>query len=394
MMSAAPAPAPLIVHVVYSFHTGGLENGLVNLIKHLPSSSFRHAVLALTTCSPKLRERLHRRDVEFHELHKPAGHGYKLYPALYKLFKQLRPAIVHTRNLAALEAVVPAYMAGVPFRIHGEHGWDVSDPDGRSRKYRLVRRIYRPFVHRYVVLSGHLERYLVEGVGVPRERIVRICNGVDVQRFQPSSTARAPLAGSPFNDARYRIIGTVGRLQAIKDQPNLVRGFAELVSRYPDQARDLRLVLVGDGPSRSAIEAEVRARGLGDRVWLAGERADVADVMRAFDLFVLPSQAEGISNTILEAMASGLPVVATDVGGNGELVDPERTGALVPPSDPQALAEALIAFTTAPERMAKAGRAGRQRAVEQFSIERMVEQYEQLYLGKAMPQGVAGVKWC
>ena len=116
--------------------------------------------------------------------------------------------------------------------------------------------------------------------------------------------------------------------------------------------------------------------------------------MRAMDVFVLPSLAEGISNTILEAMASGVPVVATNVGGNGELVEHGRTGTLVPASDPGALADALIAFAAAPERVAEAGRAARQRAVEQFSIGHMVQQYEQLYLGKAMPKGVAGVKWC
>lgn len=390
-MSKAP---PLVAHIVYSFHTGGLENGLVNLINHLPRSAFRHVIVSLTSCSPDLCARLEGRDVDFLELHKPQGHGFRLYPKLFHLFRRLKPAIVHTRNLAALEAVVPAFAARVPIRIHGEHGWDVSDPDGRSLKYRLVRRLYRPFVHRYVALSGQLERYLVEAVGVPTQRIARICNGVDVQRFHPTTSARAPLAGSPFNDPRYRIIGTVGRLQAIKDQTNLLRGLAELLTRHPGQTRDLRLILVGDGPMRAAIEAEVAARGLADKVWLAGERADVAEVMRGFDVFVLPSRAEGISNTILEAMASGLPVVATDVGGNGELVDPERTGMLVPSSDPQALAEALIAFTTAPERMAKAGRAGRQRAVEQFSIGKMVEQYQQLYLGNPVQQGVAeGMRW-
>jgi sugar transferase (PEP-CTERM/EpsH1 system associated) len=389
------ADAPLIAHIVYSFHTGGLENGLVNLINHLPRSAFRHVIVSLTTHSPDFCARLAGRDVGFVDLHKPKGHGFKLYPKLFRLFRELTPAIVHTRNLAALEAVVPAFAARVPIRIHGEHGWDVSDPDGRSLKYRLVRRLYRPFVHRYVALSGQLERYLVEAVGVPTERIARICNGVDVQRFHPTTSARAPLAGSPFNDPRYRIIGTVGRLQAIKDQTNLLRGFAELVTRHPGQTHDLRLILVGDGPMRGAIEAEVAARGLADKVWLAGERADVADVMRSFDVFVLPSRAEGISNTILEAMASGLPVVATDVGGNGELVEHGRTGLLVPASEPQALAEALVAFTSSPERMTEAGQAARQRAVEQFSIERMVEQYQQLYLGNPVQQRrTEGVKWC
>ena len=154
-----PLP-PLIVHVVFRFGIGGLENGVVNLINRMPPSQWRHAVLALTEVSPEFARRIDRPDVRCIALGKKDGHLVREYPRLYGLFRELEPAVVHTRNLAALEAVVPAWAAGVPVRIHGEHGWDMQDPAGKRRRYRHLRRLYRPFVNRYIALSHHLEDYL------------------------------------------------------------------------------------------------------------------------------------------------------------------------------------------------------------------------------------------
>src|SRR5689334_16519269 len=156
--------APLIAHIVYRFGIGGLENGM-------PRERWRHVIIALAEVSNEFASRIERTDVRYVELSKRPGHLVRDYPRLHRLFRQLAPAIVHTRNLAALEAVVPAWTASVPVRIHGEHGWDANDPYGRRARYRLVRRLYRPFVHRYVALSRHLAQYLEHDVGIARERI-------------------------------------------------------------------------------------------------------------------------------------------------------------------------------------------------------------------------------
>ena len=174
---------PLILHLVYRFDTGGLENGVVNLINHMPSSAYRHVVVALTEVVPGFARRIKRDDVKFIALHKPPGHGAKLYPQLFRLFREQRPVIVHTRNLAALECQVPAALAGVPVRIHGEHGRDVGDLDGTRLRYQWLRRAYRPFVHNYVALSRDLASYVENKVGVPAHRIAQIYNGVDIERF-------------------------------------------------------------------------------------------------------------------------------------------------------------------------------------------------------------------
>jgi len=370
---------PLIAHVVYSFSVGGLENGVVNLVNRMPHEAYRHAIISLTDASPEFTSRIEREDVVVHALKKPAGHALKLYPALWRLFARLKPAIVHTRNLAALEAVVPAWLAGVPVRIHGEHGRDVHDLDGASRKYRLMRRLYQPFVTKYIALSRDLETYLCDGVGVPASRIEQIYNGVDTARFRPSTGGRATISGSPFNDAAYWIVGTVGRMQAVKHQTNLVKAFIIAHRTDAEAARRLRLVLVGDGPLRAEAEALLEGAGMEAYAWLAGERADIDAIMRGLDCFVLPSLAEGISNTILEAMSSSLPVVATAVGGNGELIEQGSTGSLVPAGDPQALAKAILDYFRDPARTRQHGAAGRRLVEQRFSLEAMMARYVGVY---------------
>ena len=370
---------PLVLHLVYRFDTGGLENGVVNLINHMPASAYRHAVVALTEVVPGFASRLRRDDVTFVSLHKPPGHGVKLYSRLAELFRQLRPAIVHTRNLAALEAQVPAFWAGVPVRIHGEHGRDVGDLDGTRVRYQWMRRLYRPFVQHYVALSRDLASYLEHKVGVPQRRIAQIYNGVDIERFHPPLGARAPLPDSPFADASLFLVGTVGRMQTVKAQTMLARAFVRAIEQQPALRDRLRLVMVGDGPLRTEAQGLLDAAGAGDLAWLPGERADVPEVMRGLDCFVLPSLAEGISNTILEGMASGLPVLATDVGGNAELVVPGQTGELVPPEDVEAMAMGLVRLAADPARAFGMGRAGRARVEQSFSLPAMVAAYRALY---------------
>lgn len=370
-------PRPLVAHVVYRFDVGGLENGVVNLLNRMPPERYRHAVVSLTEVTP-FRHRVLRDDVEFIELHKAPGHGARLFPKLFRQFRRLRPAIVHTRNLAALETTVPATFAGVPVRVHGEHGRDVGDLDGSNRTYRMVRRMHRPFVTQYVALSQDLERYLVDAIGVPRRRIERIINGVDTQAFAPS-TSRQVLAGCPFAEPGSLVFGTVGRLQAVKNQGLLARAFVRLLELAPDLRQSVRLVIVGEGPTHAEITRILAAANASALAWLPGARDDVAQGLRSFDAFVLPSLAEGISNTILEAMASGLPVIATRVGGNAELVEDGATGTLVPAADSEALAMAMLRYAREPGLARAHGRAGRARAERLFSLDAMVARYTALY---------------
>ncbi len=381
-MDAAP---PLIAHVVYHFGVGGLENGLVNLINRLPASRWRHAVIALTQATEAMRARVARPDVTYVELNKGPGHLLPLYPRLTRVLRDLRPAIVHTRNLAALEAAVPARLARVPAVVHGEHGRDADDIDGRNARRLWTRRLFSPFVTRYVALSGELQRYLVERVGIAPARIERIINGVDTARFTARGRARAPIDGCHFADPRLFLIGTVGRLDAVKDQTNLARAFVAALRRHSGARERLRLAIVGDGPLREEVQRVLAEADATPLAWLAGERHDIPAVMRGLDLFVLPSLAEGISNTLLEAMASGLPVIATRVGGNAELMEEGLTGRLVPRADPEAMATAILRYFDDPLLARRHGGAGRSLVEKRFSLELMVRRYDELYASVLRP---------
>lgn len=369
---------PLVVHIIHRFAVGGLENGLVNLINHTPPERYRHAVVCLTDFST-FRERIKWKNVPVIALHKREGQDFQIYGKLWSVLRRLQPDIVHTRNLAGLECLVPATLTNVVARIHGEHGLDAYDLQGSNLKYNILRRCVKPLVHQYTAVSVDLVSWLVGTIGVRRDRITRICNGVDVQRFGPRIGSRVLLGPPGFAPSETLVIGTIGRMETVKDQLTLVQAFLHLLRTEPNGRKWLRLAIIGDGSMREDAIRLLEAANAAHLAWLPGERNDISEIMRGLDLFVLPSLREGISNTILEAMASGLPVVATRVGGNPELVVEGETGMLVPPSDPIAMAEAIRSYLHDPDKMVQHGRAGRKRAEEHFSMEAMVNGYLAVY---------------
>lgn len=365
---------PLIVHLVHRFATGGMENGMVTLFNHLDPQRFRHVVVSWTDYDD-FRSRIHAQAVEFHALRRRPGHDAGAYVRLWQLLRRLRPALLHTRNLAALEGQFVARLAGVRATVHGEHGRDVFDLHGRNPKYNLLRRAARPLVGDYIAVSRDLASWLRDTVGVQGGRVHQIYNGVDCEKFRPSAGTRPEGLPAGFVDEESVVIGAVGRMAAVKDFPTLVEAFVRAAPACPA----LRLVIIGEGEARTACLQRLAAAGLGQRTWLPGERDDVAELLRTFDIFVLPSLNEGISNTLLEAQATALPVLATAVGGNLELVTPGENGELVPVGDAGALAQALLGYAGARERRRREGAAGRARVLARHSIASMVANYAAVY---------------
>ncbi|GAA4404798.1 TIGR03088 family PEP-CTERM/XrtA system glycosyltransferase [Quisquiliibacterium transsilvanicum] len=387
---AGAAARPLIAHVVHRFDVGGMENGLVNLINRLPAEFADHCVIALTEANPGFAARIRRPGVRIHELHRPAGQTARIFPRLYRLLRSLRPAVFHTRNAGTLETQLVAWAARVPVRIHGEHGWDMADLAGANRKLLTMRRVMRHFVHHQIALSSPTASYLTERVGVPAVRVTNICNGVDTARFTPPqdrTAVRARLAPQAL-PAEAFVVGAVGRLSGVKNLPMLVEAFAKVAGRNEDFARQARLVLVGDGPERQALAGRIAGLQLAQHTLLAGAQDNVPEWLQALDLLCLPSLAEGISNAILEAMASGLPVLATAVGGNPELVEDGRTGRLVPSQDTAALADRIEAYFTDRATLAAHGAAARRLAVTKFSLDTMVNAYHRVYVEQLIRAGV------
>ena len=369
---------PLIAHVLFRLGTGGLENGVVNLINSMPDDKYRHAVICMTDYTD-FRDRIKKDDVQVYCLNKKPGQDFAVYFRLWKLFRKIKPDILHTRNLSALEAQLPGLLAGIKHRIHGEHGRDIDDVDGTNPRYVLLRRLFQPIVQRYIPMSKDLETWLIKQIKVPANKITQIYNGVDISRFKLSDNKPVDLLPPNFRSPELMLIGTVGRLDPVKDQITLVQAFIHLVNTNPVVKNKVRLVLIGAGLLMPKLRELSMEAGVDDLIWFAGERNDVADIMQALDLFVLPSINEGISNTILEAMATELPVIATDVGGNPELVIHNQTGYLVPKQNPTAMAEAFKYYLDNPDLLIGHGKAGRARCESTFSLNRMMTDYMNVY---------------
>ncbi len=339
----APADRrPRVVQVIPTLRTGGLENVVLRLVTHF-ESSLRQGVVTPSKTGP-LAGRFPDgvTVVAMGEQHRPDRfNAFRMA----RVFRRLRPEIVHTRNWTCIDAILGARLAGVP---------------------------HVTLVSRFVTVSRDLNRWLVDEVRIPERKVRTIYNGVDTTRFTPGDrvAARRTLDIPPD----WSVVGTVGRLDPVKDQAGLIRAFAATTASRPSV-----LLIVGDGPLRPELDALRRELGLGERVRLLGERQDIPQVLQALDCFVLPSVGEGISNAILEAMATALPVVATRVGGNVELVEDGETGLLVQVRQPEALVRALDCYLGDPAIARKHGAAARARAEREFGLERMLTGYGDLY---------------
>ena len=369
---------PLILHFVHHLVVGGMENGLVNLINHMSPTRYRHAVACIEDFS-EFRNRIERKDVEVFALRRSKIGIWKLRRKIFELCRRLQPALVHTRNMSGLDALLPARLAGVKGCIHSEHGWDIDNVDGNNWKPRIIRRLHSPLVDHYITVSKELQNYLVEKVGISASRISQIYNGVDILKFSPAGDAPERWRPPAFRQDGQIIIGSVGRIQPIKDQSTLLRAFAQLLTDAPELGGRVKLVIVGNGPLLNDLRQLGTSLGVEPYIWLPGALDNIPDVIRSLDVFVLPSLNEGISNTILEAMACGVPVVATAVGGNPELVCDGVTGRLFKARDVTTLANLLREYTQSESLRRQHGREARNGAVSRHSLSVMVNHYEVVY---------------
>ena len=371
--------APLIVHVIYRLTIGGLENGVVTLANRIPPERYRQTIVCLAGYDD-FRQRIQRSDVEVISVDKREGHDLSMYLRLWKVIRRLDPDIVHTRTFGVLDSQICSLGSGRRRRVHSEHGRESSRLFEQNPRRELMRRLLSPLVHHFITVSKDLSSRLAKSEGVSADQVTQIYNGVDTDRFCPSRDYR-PVIGSPdgFFPKDAFVIGTVGRMQPVKDQITLVKAFLELLRAVPEARNRGRLVLVGDGPLREEALRLLHSHDASTLAWLPGERADIPELLRRLDLFVLPSREEGVSNTILEAMATALPVVAMRVGGNPELVDSEHTGLLVPPHSGHHMAEAIARYFRNPAMVADHGQRGRDRAMREFSLTAMIDKYLCVY---------------
>lgn len=353
-----------IAHIALNTAVGGLERLLVEFARCANRERFDLSFVSLAARGPIANE-IEALGWPVQAYGKRDGLRPGLILRLARYLRQARPDVVHTHNSAALfYGVIAAKLARVPNLVHTRHGRSFA----RSGRQTLALKLLARRVDHFVSVSADSHQ-LSLSQGVSQAGACTILNGVDLTRFsytQPQSPGAAVV---------------VARLCPEKDLGSLLQAI-KLLSRMLPGPRPL-LQIVGDGPERGPLEQFTRELGLATAVTFVGERHDIPEQLASASMFVLSSLTEGVSLTLLEAMARGLPVIATRVGGNPEVVVHGTTGLLVPPSDPSALAEAMLRLHRQPDLAREMGLQGRMRVEQMYSIVNMVEAYERLYLAGA-----------
>lgn len=369
-----------VIFLITGLAYGGAETQLVYLTTRLKKRGWKVRVVSLTPPKAYVEE-LEATGVPVISL----GIRRKLPTPqsvlqLVKLIRSWRPQIIHSHMVHAnLLARLVRPLTFMPTLICTAH----SINEG-SRLREFLYRLTDPLCDLTTQVSrAGLERY-VRVKAVPRHKIRYIPNGVDTERFRPNPDKRSYLRAKLDLEARF-VWFAVGRFHASKDYPNMLQAFAMIVKKRTEVA----LLIVGEGPLRSEMERLAQELEIGEYVRFLGIRRDVPELMNAADAYVMSSAWEGMANVLLEASATGLPIVATDVGGNGEIVIDGETGFLVPPKNPNKLAQAMLRLMSLPQEERKhMGERARQYVEENFSLERVVDRWEHLYCELLLKKGI------
>jgi sugar transferase (PEP-CTERM/EpsH1 system associated) len=372
-----------VLHVVNSLGKGGLENGLVNLIDRMDPGRFEHVVCTIRGLGENL-ERLPRARIQVLSLARPGSQSRFQTPALVRTIRRFQPDIVHSRNWAAIEGVVAGRLARAHAVVHSEHGLEMRAAAKEPRRRVYFRRAAFELADRVLAVSHQLRDLHARRTGFPARKITVIHNGVDATQFFPDPDTRARMRQEMRIPESAFCIGCVANLLPVKDHATLLAA----VDALPASCGDWRLLIVGDGPEgpklKTFVEAHPRWK---DKVLFLGTSGRVRELLTTMDVFVLASVAEGICNALLEAMATGVPVIASAVGGNPEVVVGGESGLLFPAGVVRALTTHLSQLAAEPALRAALGRRARERVRSEFSVQSMVHAYEQLYLSLGRAAG-------
>jgi glycosyltransferase involved in cell wall biosynthesis len=350
-----------VVHLLSELKVGGLEKVVLDLVRSRARDTFDARVICLDAGGVLAREYAEA-GVKVETIGR-SGTVPQRIGRLVRRLRQLAPDIVHTHNPQAhLHGSWAAKLAGVPVIVHTKHGRGV--PTGLL--IRTASRVATAWTTRYVAVSGDAALVAMNLESVPSSKLQVIHNGIDVERFAERA-GRAQLSNRAV---------TVGRLDPIKDHATLLRAVRLVIDKIPD----FQLDVVGEGECLAELEALQSALGLGGHVHFRGHCDDIRPYLFSADFFVLSSISEGVPLALLEAMACGLPAVATDVGGIREVIVPGESGHLVPARSPEILAQAMLTVQGDGRVAELMGRAARRRVEEHFNLRRVVAAYEQMYL--------------
>lgn len=369
-----------VVHFITELDRGGAQMALYRLLRHADRQKFAPHVLCLYNGDKVVAQQIRQLGIPVTDLGMRGQWRLDALWRLYRLLRRERPFLLHTWMFHAnIPGRILGKLAGIPVIISSER---TMGQEGRLR--RALNRLTGRLPDSIICVSRQVADFAAQEIGLPPAKLSVIRNGIDLTQFDnlpDLQTARAEF-GLP---AQGKLIAAIGRPRPVKGFAFLLQAFAQIAPAYPD----LYLIFVGDGPEKRPLQTAAAQLPGANRVLFLGDQPDIPRLLAGLDILVLPSLWEGLPNVVLEAMAAGLPVVATAVGGTPELVSHNQTGLLVPPQNPEALAQAISQLLNHPELAAQMGQNGRQRAAAQFTIERMVAQTETLYERLLREKGLA-----
>jgi glycosyltransferase involved in cell wall biosynthesis len=367
----------VLFHIVNSLRPAGAEQFVVNMLRyHDRSRYFPVCICSRAPLGSHLEAAVEQMGVPLYFLEVTEKRLHWVQdPKLDALFKKYRPTIVHTHLGGIVYAFVLTMKYRTPVRVHTLHSVAAHEMGmGPSRRVRLLAFRFRVGSFVPVAIAEEVARTFETLYNYPNP--ILIPNGISIDAFSPDREVRQRVRRELEVEPQTLVFVHVGRFAAVKNHEMLVAAFAQLVGQQP---LPTELWLVGDGELREAVQHQVRALGIESRVRFLGVRSDIPDLLRAADVFVFPSRWEGNPLSVMEAMAAGLPVVATAVGGVPELVEDGASGILVPNEDLHGLVAAMQRMAQNPDLREQMGRAARCRAVERFDIRQTVRAYEALY---------------
>ena len=346
---------------------------IVDMIRLLPREKFAPEVAVLEG-GGSLEKVLQERGVPVHQLHKKSGVDLGLARRLRRLMQDRNIAVLHSHNFSAwLYSALAACSIGGICHVHTEH----SGVEPSHRRY-FAERLLSLITNHVIAVSSHVHNVMIREIGVSPLRAKLILNGVNTARFAINARVRKQTRETLGLAEQDFVVGIVARLAPVKNHSLLLNGFASFEVDLPIRKK---LLIVGDGAERAKLEALAAQLGIDGITQFLGERRDTEALLNAMDVYVLSSLSEGMNLTLLEAMSSGLPVVATSVGGNVEIVEDGISGFLVPVDDPIEMGQRLHQLALDPQLRKRFGSAGRDSTVNRFSENTMMDQYLSLYCG-------------
>ena len=361
------------IHIAFLVHTygfGGLENMVTNLVNHIDPDRFKSTIITFAPLKP-LNNRVDFNHVQVISLNKNDGNNLMLIYKIYRMLKKVGVDIVQTHNWGtAIEGILGAKLARIPGIVHAERG-TIED---RKRNIVLQRFLWG-FADQVLSVSEAHRKKLTNIIGFPHEQVKVIVNGVDTERFFPNPEIKEVIRKNLGLKKGSFCIGTVGSLRTVKNQSLLVNACRVILSHF-DQ---VEVLIVGAGPLESQLKQKVKTLGLSEKFLFAGAQPNIPGILNALDIFVLPSRSEGMPNAVLEAMACGIPTIATSVGGVPEVIEDGKNGLLIASEDEPHLIQALKELIQNHEKRQMIGIEGRRRIVSNFNLKKMIVEYQVLY---------------